>query len=45
MDTMENQDRSNFNDHLRERTIQMVRLFNAIKSKMKIKMGGKKCEI
>jgi len=24
---------------------QLVRLFNAIKSKMKIKMGGKKCEM
>jgi hypothetical protein len=73
---MENQDKSKFNDHLRERTIQMaatlywleylicvnfldadktneiyseveqlVRLFNAIKSTMKIKIGGKKCEI
>jgi hypothetical protein len=42
---MENQDKSKFNVHLRERTIQMVRLFNAIKSKMKIKMGGEKCEI
>jgi hypothetical protein len=98
MDTMGNQDKSTFNDHLRERTIQMaatlywmlkdkkvswiirpgvnqiirssssvaanfraatracseeiysevdqlVRLFNAIKSKMKLKIGGKKCEI
>ena len=42
---MENQDKSKFNVHLRERTIQMVRLFNAIKSKMNIKMGGKKCEM
>ena len=24
---------------------QLVRLFNAIKSKMKVKIGGKKCEI
>ncbi len=31
---MENQDKSKFNVHLRERTIQMVRLFNAIKSNL-----------
>jgi len=49
MDTMENQDKSKFNDHLRERTIQMAaKLYWLLKDRKVswiIRPGRKKCEI